>query len=100
MLYINLELDKEARAWDLYAHIEAQVRNMVSSLRAVSELQNPAIKDRHWQELMVKTRVRKYYNAISPKTIPQNIHFINSLTIKKYYVCDILYICTYIHIHI
>ncbi|XP_036139541.1 dynein beta chain, ciliary [Monomorium pharaonis] len=52
------QLDKEARTWDLYAHIEAQVRNMISSLRAVSELQNPAIRDRHWQELMAKTRVK------------------------------------------
>ncbi|KAG5306381.1 DYHC protein, partial [Pseudoatta argentina] len=52
------QLDKETRVWDLYAHIEAQVRNMISSLQAVLELQNPAIKDRHWQELMVKTRVK------------------------------------------
>lgn len=52
-------MDKEARAWDLYAHVEAQVKNMMSSLRAVSELQNPAIRDRHWQELMAETRVRR-----------------------------------------
>jgi len=59
VLYINLELDKETRTWDLYTHIEAQLKNMITSLRAVLELQNPAIKDRHWQELMIKTRVRK-----------------------------------------
>jgi len=59
---IILELDKEARAWDLYAHIEAQVKNMMSSLRAVLELQNPAIKARHWQEFMAETRVRKQYH--------------------------------------
>ncbi|XP_018352750.1 PREDICTED: dynein heavy chain 9, axonemal-like [Trachymyrmex septentrionalis] len=52
------QLDKEVRTWDLYAHIEAQVKNMISSLRAVLELQNPAIKDRHWLELMVKTQVK------------------------------------------
>ncbi|XP_077280961.1 dynein beta chain, ciliary [Temnothorax americanus] len=52
------QLDKEARAWDLYARVEAQVKNMMSSLRAVSELQNPAIRDRHWRELMAKTRVK------------------------------------------
>ncbi|KAG7187946.1 hypothetical protein KM043_013908 [Ampulex compressa] len=51
------QLDKEARTWDLYAHVQDQVRNMMSSLRAVSELQNPAIKDRHWQELMAETCV-------------------------------------------
>lgn len=59
-LSIILELDKETRIWDLYAHVEAQVKNMMSSLRAVSELQNPAIKYRHWQELMAETRVRRY----------------------------------------
>lgn len=59
IFHIILELDKETRVWDLYAHIEAQVKNMMSSLRAVSELQNPAIRDRHWQELMATTRVSK-----------------------------------------
>jgi len=59
VFHIILELDKEARAWDLYARVEAQVKNMISSLRAVSELQNPAIKNRHWQELMAKTQVCK-----------------------------------------
>ncbi|XP_014471080.1 PREDICTED: dynein beta chain, ciliary-like [Dinoponera quadriceps] len=52
------QLDKEARTWDLYIHMEEQVRNMMSSLRAVSELQNPAIRDRHWQQLMAETRVK------------------------------------------
>ena len=52
-----VELDKEVRTWDLYSYIEAQVKNMMSSLRAVSELQNPAIRDRHWQQLMAETHV-------------------------------------------
>lgn len=64
IFHIILELDKETRAWDLYARVEAQVKNMMSSLRAVSELQNPAIKSRHWQELMAQTRVRKYCNNV------------------------------------
>ncbi|XP_031848127.1 dynein beta chain, ciliary [Nomia melanderi] len=51
------QLDKDIRGWKLYADIEAQVRNMMASLRAVSELQNPAIRDRHWRELMAETRV-------------------------------------------
>lgn len=68
------ELDKEVRAWDLYAHVEAQVRNMMSSLRAVSELQNPAIKHRHWQELMAETRVNK--------------HTIDFVLLRKYARCN------------
>ncbi|XP_076235061.1 dynein beta chain, ciliary [Calliopsis andreniformis] len=51
------QLDKDVRSWELYNNIEAQVRNMMASLRAVSELQNPAIRDRHWRELMAETRV-------------------------------------------
>lgn len=29
----------------------------MTSLRAVTDLQNPAIKDRHWVELMMATKV-------------------------------------------
>lgn len=50
-------LDKEMRAWDAYTGIENDVKNMMTSLRAVTELQNPAIRERHWQELMKTTGV-------------------------------------------
>ena len=50
-------LDKEMRAWDTYNGVESTVKNMVTSLRAVGELQNPAIRDRHWQQLMQATGV-------------------------------------------
>ena len=51
-------LDKEMRAWDTYTGVEGVVKNMLTSLRAVSELQNPAIRDRHWHQLMQATGVR------------------------------------------
>ncbi|CAK8695850.1 unnamed protein product [Clavelina lepadiformis] len=51
-------LDKEARAWDVFGGVDAMVKNMITSLRAVGELQNPAIRDRHWHELMQATKVR------------------------------------------
>ena len=50
-------LDKEMRAWDTYTGVEGTVKNMLTSLRAVSELQNPAIRDRHWHQLMQATGV-------------------------------------------
>uniref|UniRef100_H2ZKB5 AAA+ ATPase domain-containing protein n=1 Tax=Ciona savignyi TaxID=51511 RepID=H2ZKB5_CIOSA len=34
------------------------VKNMITSLRAVGDLQNPAIRDRHWHELMQAAKVR------------------------------------------
>ncbi|XP_064623162.1 dynein beta chain, ciliary-like [Lineus longissimus] len=51
-------LDKEMRAWDAYTGLESTVKNMLTSLRAVAELQNPAIRDRHWQQLMHATGVK------------------------------------------
>jgi dynein heavy chain, axonemal len=51
-------LDKEMRAWDAYTGVENDVKNLMTSLRAVTELQNPAIRGRHWQELMQATGVQ------------------------------------------
>ena len=50
-------LDKEMRAWDAFSGMESSVKNMVTSLRAVGELQNQAIRDRHWEQLMQATQV-------------------------------------------
>ncbi|KAH0629389.1 hypothetical protein JD844_011440 [Phrynosoma platyrhinos] len=51
-------LDKEMRPWDAFVGLDNTVKNMITSLRAVSELQNPAIRDRHWKELMQATQVK------------------------------------------
>lgn len=51
-------LNKEMRAWDAFGGLDSSVKNMVTSLRAVGELQNPAIRDRHWEQLMQATSVR------------------------------------------
>ncbi|NXK90148.1 DYH17 protein, partial [Formicarius rufipectus] len=50
-------LDKEVKSWDAYTGLDSNMKNMITSLRAVSELQNPAIRDRHWQELVQATKV-------------------------------------------
>lgn len=50
-------LDKEMRPWDTYIVLESTVKNMLTSLRAVGELQNPAIRERHWIQLMASTKV-------------------------------------------
>lgn len=50
-------LDKEMKTWDAFVGLDNTVKNMITSLRAVSELQNPAIRDRHWQQLMQATQV-------------------------------------------
>lgn len=48
------------RAWDSFGGLDSDVKNMLTSLRAVGELQNPAIRDRHWQQLMQATKVGAY----------------------------------------
>ena len=50
-------LDKESRAWDAYCGLDGMVKNMMTSLRAVGELQNPSIRDRHWEQLMTAAKV-------------------------------------------
>lgn len=50
-------LDKEMRAWNAFSGLDSMVKNMVTSLRAVGELQNQAIRDRHWEQLMQATQV-------------------------------------------
>jgi len=50
-------LDKEVRSWNVYTGAESTVRNMMTSLKAVTELQNSAIRERHWQQLMKATGV-------------------------------------------
>ncbi|TMW50187.1 hypothetical protein DOY81_004746 [Sarcophaga bullata] len=51
-------LDKEMRVWDTFINLESTVKNMLTSLRAVGELQNPAIRERHWNQLMNSTKVK------------------------------------------
>ncbi|XP_066570660.1 dynein axonemal heavy chain 11 [Amia ocellicauda] len=50
-------LDKEVRGWDVYSGLDSTVKNLVSSLRSVNELQNPAIRQRHWAQLISATGV-------------------------------------------
>ncbi|NWR24818.1 DYH17 protein, partial [Emberiza fucata] len=50
-------LDKEVKSWNAFTGLDSSMKNMMTSLRAVSELQNPAIRDRHWQELMQTAKV-------------------------------------------
>ncbi|CAM4557085.1 unnamed protein product [Lepidochelys kempii] len=50
-------LDKEMRVWDTFTGLDNRVKNILTSLRAVAELQNPAIRERHWNQLMQATGV-------------------------------------------
>uniref|UniRef100_A0A8C4ZK88 Uncharacterized protein n=1 Tax=Gadus morhua TaxID=8049 RepID=A0A8C4ZK88_GADMO len=51
-------LDKESRAWDAFTGLDATVKDLLTSLRVVAELQNPAVRARHWRQLMDATGVQ------------------------------------------
>ncbi|KAK2518440.1 Dnah9 [Columba guinea] len=51
-------LDKEVKAWDAFSGLDSKVKNMLTALKAVAELQNPSIRERHWNQLMQVTGVR------------------------------------------
>ncbi|XP_061912443.1 dynein heavy chain 9, axonemal isoform X3 [Entelurus aequoreus] len=51
-------LDKEVRGWEVFTGLDSRVKNLLISLRVVAELQNPAIRPRHWHQLMAATGVR------------------------------------------
>lgn len=58
------QMDKEIKGWDAYIQLDATIKNMLTSLRAVTELQNPAIRDRHWIQLMQATKVMSWYSFL------------------------------------
>lgn len=67
-------LDKEMRTWDPYLDVEASLKNLVTGLRAITELQNPSIRDRHWAELVNTTHVKI---EIDDKTTLSNLVELN-----------------------
>ena len=50
-------LGKTIHKWKPFGHVVKILKNLLTSLRAITELQNPAIRDRHWIELMQLTGV-------------------------------------------
>ncbi|KAI7806173.1 dynein axonemal heavy chain 11 [Triplophysa rosa] len=50
-------LEIEARVWDVYLVLDHVLKNLLASLRAVTELQNPAMRERHWAQLIRTTGV-------------------------------------------
>lgn len=77
-------LGKLIRTWKPFVYIERVLRNLVTSLRAITELQNTAIKDRHWLELMKLTGVwnNKSFNE---STLMLSTQFTNSVEILIFY---------------
>ena len=84
-------LDKEMRAWDAFNGLDGTVKNMMTSLRAVGELQNPAIRERHWDQLMQATKVRKYMAYILLAILMTET--INPLTVESLFKKSVFHQC-------
>jgi dynein heavy chain len=52
--------DKEMKNLKPFTETDAMIKNLLTSLKAITELQNPAIRERHWVELMQATKVKIY----------------------------------------
>ncbi len=50
---------------DVYSGLESIVKNLLTSLRAVNELQNSAVRERHWQQLMRTTGVNTNQHSLT-----------------------------------
>ncbi|XP_058249288.1 dynein axonemal heavy chain 11 [Hemibagrus wyckioides] len=50
-------LDKDARGWDVYVGLDHALKDLLTALRAVTQLQNPAMRERHWAQLAMAMKV-------------------------------------------
>eukprot|EP00741_Cyanophora_paradoxa_P016051 tig00000042_g15496.t1 len=50
-------LDKALKNWEAFRGLEDAVKNLITSLPLVQELHDPAMRDRHWKQLMRATGV-------------------------------------------
>lgn len=61
--------DKETKNLDPFIETESMIKNLLTSLRAIIELQNPAIRERHWIELMQATQVFNKLDVLRKKVL-------------------------------
>ena len=55
---VQLQLKKHSkkpREWNVFKSLETNVRNMATILPLLSDLRNPAMRERHWKSLMAIT---------------------------------------------
>lgn len=50
-------LSKKVREEDVFKGVDAAVKNFLVSVPLVADLRSPAMRDRHWQQLMDTTKV-------------------------------------------
>lgn len=73
----------QVRAWEAFTGLESKVRNLLTSLRAITELQNPAIRDRHWHQLMAATGVHFTMDKVSALFLINCMYTCNTLVVPE-----------------
>ena len=78
--------DKDMRTWNVYLGLESTVKNMITSLRAIGELQNPSIRDRHWYQLVQATKVQFIMSEDTKLSdlLSLNLHNFEGIDIVKF----------------
>ncbi|GAB6022905.1 Dynein heavy chain 9, axonemal [Chamberlinius hualienensis] len=56
-------LDKDMKSWEAFLDLEMMIKNLLTALRAVGDLRNSAIRQRHWEQLMEATGVEFQMNS-------------------------------------
>ncbi len=51
-------LNKKVRDEDVFRGVDSNVKNFLTSVPLVADLRSPAMRDRHWEQLMSTTKVR------------------------------------------
>lgn len=57
-------LNKKVRDEDVFRGVDNNVKNFLTSVPLVADLRSPAMRDRHWEQLMSTTKV--HFNVNDP----------------------------------
>ncbi len=53
----------QVREEDVFKGVDASVKNFLTSVPLVADLRSPAMRDRHWEQLMATTKVRAWVSC-------------------------------------
>lgn len=52
------QLPRETKRWDARVGLDTYLKNLLKSLRSISDLRSKALRSRHWNQLMEETGVQ------------------------------------------
>jgi hypothetical protein len=67
-------LHKKVRDEDVFRGVDQAVKNFLVSVPLVADLRSPAMRDRHWEQLMSTTKVRPCTSGLTRAAAPEAAH--------------------------